>query len=333
MSAPALSRLLFVILATLGFTSFSYAQCPVASGVQAQSRACSVRLTWQNQAGAGPAFNWTIVRGTSPVNVAAIATVGPSVFTFDDVPPQRGVTYYYAIRGNGLVDCPQNGPTSDPIPAGLINEPIVSSLQSVGQFCSGTPSLLWAAHPEATGYIVTRTPAGGSAVILTPTPVVSTVFTDNTAAGNVSYTYTVYVLTACVNATTGASITIFNSAYAVVGPAPAAVAKNSGESVTFNFNITGFGNSGSLSFAKDGQILTPTSRLSFSYQNQTLTINPVRPSDSGEYFFAIFTGCGVRYQSVVLAVRNTCTADINESGDVSVQDLFDFLARWFVACP
>jgi hypothetical protein len=62
-----------------------------------------------------------------------------------------------------------------------------------------------------------------------------------------------------------------------------------------------------------------------------LTIDPARNSDRGVYTAAVTTACGTF--SSAGALLNFCPADYNESGTVSVQDIFDFLAGYFAGNP
>ena len=65
-----------------------------------------------------------------------------------------------------------------------------------------------------------------------------------------------------------------------------------------------------------------------------LMINPVAMSDAGAYDCVVSNGCGaVTSTPAALAVTVRCPGDFNHSDGIEVQDIFDFLNAWFVACP
>jgi hypothetical protein len=43
--------------------------------------------------------------------------------------------------------------------------------------------------------------------------------------------------------------------------------------------------------------------------------------------------CGAADSNIAILTTPVCAADFNQSGIVSVQDIFDFLAAYFAGCP
>jgi hypothetical protein len=65
-----------------------------------------------------------------------------------------------------------------------------------------------------------------------------------------------------------------------------------------------------------------------------LIIRDVRWSDAGLYDCVISSACGgVTSASVALTYPGACPPDINQSGTLTVQDIFDFLAAYFAGQP
>jgi hypothetical protein len=95
----------------------------------------------------------------------------------------------------------------------------------------------------------------------------------------------------------------FTASVAVFAPAPYTIKwRRNGVPVNDNFRISGSD--------------TPE-----------LTIDPARNIDRGTYTAQITAACGAVVSSG--ALLNFCPADFNESGTISVQDIFDFLAAYF----
>ena len=72
----------------------------------------------------------------------------------------------------------------------------------------------------------------------------------------------------------------------------------------------------------------------------TLTINSVYDpgtgpdwTDAGAYTCIVTNLCGSTSTGNINFTVLVCAADFNQSGIISVQDIFDFLAAYFVGCP
>lgn len=316
-----------------GLHASALAQCPVASNLQVQSRGCSVRLSWQNAPGAGPAINWSVFRNTanSTIGATAIASPASNVFTYDDVPPSRGVTYYYFIRGNGNATCQQNVPISS-IVGGQLLPLQIQALSSQQSSCTQV-TITWTPFPDATSYVVLRQPVGGGLVPIATVGNVTS-YIDASGVPGTHYYYGVFPQTPCGNSTTGGATEIDFPSTPVANTAPASIARLSGQAAIIPFNISTFGIASTTQVLKDGVVIAMDGRIALS--GQTLSISPLRSQDSGEYSLRVITPlCGtVITQSAVLAVRNPCPGDFDENGGApQVADIFAFLSSWFAGCP
>lgn len=126
-----------------------------------------------------------------------------------------------------------------------------------------------------------------------------------------------------------------NCTITVTAP-PASTSRIVGQTLTLNAGASGPGTL-SYQWLKEGQPITSgmtyagSSRAGTS--SPTLTITNVRLSDQGLYSCSITNTCGaVTTSDAIVVVRGFCKADFNESGAVSVQDIFDFLSAWFSGC-
>lgn len=119
---------------------------------------------------------------------------------------------------------------------------------------------------------------------------------------------------------------------------PLVVTKYSGTSVTFS---TSFGGTGPQTYQwyRNGVPLINNGRISGA-DTLSLTINPIYKSggdpnwtDGGIYTCRATNLCGTGDSVPFTLVVNNCVADVNDSGTISSQDLFDFLAAFFTGCP
>jgi len=81
-----------------------------------------------------------------------------------------------------------------------------------------------------------------------------------------------------------------------------------------------------IQWRRNGVVVNNNFRISGA-TTPLLVIDPARNSDLGTYTAHVTTACGTFISPG--AVLNFCFADYNESGGVSVQDIFDFLAAYF----
>jgi hypothetical protein len=78
---------------------------------------------------------------------------------------------------------------------------------------------------------------------------------------------------------------------------------------------------------KNGVTVMPAPNI-LGEQTSTLIINPATRDDAGSYDAVVINNCGFLGSSAA-TVRVFCRADVNKSGSVTVQDIFDFLAFYF----
>ena len=65
----------------------------------------------------------------------------------------------------------------------------------------------------------------------------------------------------------------------------------------------------------------------------SLTITPSTRADAGSYDITSSNACGNATSAVATNLTVLCPADFNSDGQVTVQDIFDFLGAWFAASP
>ncbi len=321
-----------VLLAASAVSAPALAQCPVVANLQAESRGCRVRLTWQNAPGAGAAVSWQVFRNTtdSIVNATLVTTVLGPTPTYDDAPPARAVPYFYFVRGfNPLPTCSLGGPLSASA-AGRLLPLLITSPNAQTAGCSRV-NITWPAFPDATQYSVFRQPVGGAVISLGATS--DTAFADTTGTPGVRYLYGIFPQTPCGGAAQSVAAEItFPGPPTAAAPATSIV-RPSNTPASIQFNIDTFGLPTTLEVLKDNTPLPLTGRWRLS--GQRLTIDPVLVQDIGEYTLRLTsTACAASAsQSAVLAVRNPCPADFNGSGTRDITDIFAFLSSWFAGCP
>jgi len=116
-----------------------------------------------------------------------------------------------------------------------------------------------------------------------------------------------------------------------VQPAPVSVA--AGDDAVFTVQSAG-SPLRTYQWRRGGVALTNGGRISGA-NSEMLTIADAAVGDQGSYDVVISTSaCGsMTSDSVMLTVTPACIADFNHSGAVSVQDIFDFLAAYFLGSP
>jgi hypothetical protein len=119
---------------------------------------------------------------------------------------------------------------------------------------------------------------------------------------------------------------------------PASFSKYVGQPATFAITATATGTP-SYQWYRNNQPLINNGHFSGVTTN-TLMINSVYDpgtgpdwTDGGSYTCTVTNLCGSATTSGINLTVLVCGADFNHSGIVSVQDIFDFLAAYFVGCP
>ncbi len=112
-----------------------------------------------------------------------------------------------------------------------------------------------------------------------------------------------------------------------------------GETVTFSASVSTTNCGFSYLWSKDGAPLLPDERVSID--QGTVVIDPVTPTDAGDYEVAIIFLCGTSPcgytapfpTSFEATLQVSLAADYDGDGSVEVTDLLAFLADWFVLDP
>ncbi len=313
-------------------------QCPRPVDLQVVGNTCAVELRWSNLAGAPTPTSWVVMRGTAAdgSDATAIATLDGGVMTYTDV-PSAGVVHAYFVRSVALLGQCFGAVNTSAVVTGQRSPLSVVNLRVETVDC-GSARVAWDMPPgvewvqvwlenDGTSQIVENYwTQGGAAAFANLTPATEYVCylqAWSTCGGYGDWTQTVFV--------TPASATSAGDGVAAF--------KRVGETVTLTFpvqvNVAG-GAGGFATVRRNGQVITSATgggRITVSPLGTAVTIAGVRSEDEGEYVWEMVTGCGTVSSRVVLAVARGCIADADESGAVSVQDLFAYLAAYFAGCP
>lgn len=308
------------------------AQCPAAINVATESRVCAVRITWARDPSQPAPTAWMVYRSSSPSPVLStlVDTRGAGTFEcFDTIAPGAS-PYYYFVRGVSST-CTQ-GPPSAFVPGQAATQGVTGTRATVTG-CNAV-TITWDSQPGITQYRVQRQYNFAVSTIAT-LPGTSATFTDTTGVPGTSYRYFVRADSACAGSTEiGAVSDVIFPGQPTVVTQPCATIVDAGTSGTLEF-----------AFLHDQPVLSPTyqwfkdnvpltlgGRISSS--GASLRFSSFLSTDVGSYTVRLETECGIAYSTRVLAVRpNRCRADFNDSGSVSVQDLFDYVSAFFAGCP
>ena len=120
--------------------------------------------------------------------------------------------------------------------------------------------------------------------------------------------------------------------YPIITQQPTLASVRSGDPASFS--VASSGNTSSYQWRRNGVPLSNGSGV-FGATSPTLTLGQVALSDNAVSFDCMISNsCGTTTSNPAgLAVRTRCTGDFNQSGSVTVQDIFDFLTNWFSTCP
>ncbi len=306
-------------------------QCPVVASVTAESLTCAIRVRWTQAPDSPAASAWQVYRNTGSAVAGAtlVAIRSGTTFEFTDTTASHSQSYSYFIRGVSSA-CP-SGPASDFV-VGATSSMEVPNVRAEAAGC-GRVRVSWDAVPNVGGYEVARLLGNVPTVIASVTPDQLSV-TDAGGLPGVEYRYTLKAFASC-----GVSRTN-NEATARVPSLPrptAGIDKLMVQAGASGFFALPFGGVEAVlnpryRWLKDGQPLTLGGRITAN--ESVLEFTQFRIEDVGNYTVEVTTDCGTASQTLMLAVRPiACRADFNESGGVSVQDVFDYLAAWFGGCP
>lgn len=326
--------ILATALLTIGaaFVPAARAQCPAAAPQNAtiSNGHCNVVITWLAPPGGG-AIQYYVYRGSTP-NFSAASLIGATVLlSYVDQPEVGEICHYWVRSVPNPLACGQPGglASAGSVAAGTVNAPTVTP-----QACTGL-SVSWSLLRGATSYRIDRHVMNslGELVLdrtITSTAIAPPVF-DVEAIRGVAYRYIVYGLSAC----TGGAAGYFSGAVqfpqlpqvSAVGE----VAQPGDSTATLRATPSNASVAVAYRWYRNG---TPLSGPKYSgTESPELVIHAPSLDDEGTYYVRLFSDCGQPVASAVLAIVQPCRADFNASGQVSVQDVFDFLAAYFAGCP
>lgn len=117
-----------------------------------------------------------------------------------------------------------------------------------------------------------------------------------------------------------------------IGRQPADADACAGGTVAFAVEVVNLSDVVGYQWRRDGEPIPPTANPSALTATLVLGGGGLLPADSGAFDCVITSACGsVTSRPALLA--SCCGADINSSGDLTVQDLFDFLGFYFSQDP
>jgi len=308
------------------------AQCPPAAPVNlvAVPGACNALITWTPPPGGG-VLNYFVYRGTTATFAGAQLVGATPLTALLDVPPSGSFDNFYWVRSMPYpTACAQLGAIAGPAVCKVrtVDPPVVTAISCAAARVS------WPLLRDAHRYSVRRyyrNPSGnlvldgtldGSATVPP--------FIDTSGIPGARYSYVVFPESNCGGSMYGypteavfpASLSIEAvGAYVSVGGTATltAVVPSSDPGITFRWFY-------------NGNALVNSSRYSGVTTTQ-LRISGAIPADEGTYTVVGNSTCGTDAATAVLAVAPPpCPADFNQTGGLTVQDLFDFLAAYFRGC-
>lgn len=111
-----------------------------------------------------------------------------------------------------------------------------------------------------------------------------------------------------------------------IGRQPADVEACAGGNVTFTVEVVNTGDVTGYQWRRDGLPISAATNPSAT--SSTLLLTGVQPGESGVFDCVITSACG-EVTSNPAMLTSCCAADVNGSGDLTPQDMFDYLALYF----
>jgi hypothetical protein len=305
---------------------------PPTTSVTVTSQPCSVTVEW-SAVGLGNDLSYFVYAGDSPDPSSAVRIAST---TYTAVSVVESIPRYYWVRVRSL--CVESsfvggirGAATD------LPEPVSGVSASDGSVCGGI-RVIWNPCQNCSRFLVYRRPQGSPANYEELGETTQTEWLDSTPAarnGNQQY-FVVSGSPVCwrfpdlSQNTAGVLDTGFASPSLMLShPSSRIVPVGS----TAEFSVPASSGEGyAVHWLRDGVPLSDGPRIAGS-STRTLTINPVRTADVARYSYIVENACNQVSNEAVLAVATPCPADFNQSGLVSVQDIFDFLAAYFTGCP
>lgn len=317
------------------------------TNVVAASSVCTTEtvISWTNPVSSGLVFP-KVWRNSDANFATATLIYNPGLggaTAFADGPLVTNTNFFYWV-GADLVGCSGSAgvtqaPIVGPLQAGVFSLNNYPAPQVVAE-CDGM-RITWQPAWDATGFRVARVSGNDpSSAEFFNVPVGSpTSFLDTTAHPGNEYLYGVFPNGACGDAT-GANV----NGYVRAGPLANAAGQSSAAQVGGLVQLSVRNPLDTLQpitipaplwyqWTRNGVPIVNAGRFSGN-GTDTLSIASVRLEDAGEYTLSVQRVCGGTLNvPVVLAVTQPCRADFNQSGAVSVQDVFDYLTAFFSGCP
>jgi fibronectin type 3 domain-containing protein len=254
---------------------------PIAVTASNRTSATSITLTWTVPTGT-PA-SYTVLRALGSGKPKAIGTVAAGVLTYvDSVGLKAGKTYTYTVR---LATATSGGPTAQ----GVMATPGPNGVTATdGTLTSGT-TVTWTAAAKATGYVVYRAAAGGSALAISSLLGKKVYnFSDTSGTPGITYTYSVRA-----NSSAGLSVAGSDTGWRALS-APTSLTATTNETTkiqllwTASVGATGYlvnrtGGSGAVQFVSGANSYSDTSAdvgVSYTYTVQATAGSLVSASSS-----------------------------------------------------
>lgn len=326
---------------TLGSAATAQPCAPTPTGVFAEWSACNN----------GPRINWTIPAGqllfprlyrAATPNVAdavQVAQFALNVTSGIDESAPANVDLYYWVQFEGLNGSCQFSALAGPVIAQRRSQgssTFVMPPATITPLCNGL-RLDWPRVRENfnSGLLLRRFSTNPNIQVDFPLTPNTTTFTDTSGTPGVTYVYNVFFLGTC-RGTEGTKPTDPLNYPPLSGALRGAGANAvAGGPASLNVDLSGFSPAvQSVQWFKDGSATPLPLGGRINATADTLTFNPVLQADAGLYTARASTGCAtIPEVEVGLIVGTACPADFDGSGQVSVQDLFEFLSAFFTTCP
>jgi hypothetical protein len=242
---------------------------PIAVTATNRTSATSITLTWTVPTGT-PA-SYTVLRALGSGKAKVIGTVAAGVLTYvDSVGLKAGKTYTYTVR---LATATSGGPTAQGVMAPTGPNGVTAT---DGTLTSGT-TVTWTAAAKATGYVVYRAAAGGSALAISSLLGKKVYnFSDTSGTPGITYTYSVRA-----NSSAGLSVAGSDTGWRALS-APTSLTATTNETTkiqlrwTASVGATGYlvnrtGGSGAVQFVSGANSYSDTSAdvgVSYTYTVQ-----------------------------------------------------------------
>lgn len=247
------------------------------------------------------------------------------------------IVYPFGADDSGTFDCqilcPCGAATSDPIYVEFSTPPRILAQPTAGTFCTGESQQLSILADGAAPITYTWL-RNGVPFLSTSNPVVTLDNQSQADAGS----YSCQVSNGCGSVTSqSVQRTVVPAPVITLQPQP--VAACTGRAVTFSAAATSAAGATVRWYRNNIAIFDrPASAAGAAISGSgsyILNLSQLTAADAGFYVCRITTGCATITNQAQLTITTAacCPADFNNSGGLSVQDLFDFLTAYFTNQP